>query len=84
MALARKLRAHGIRVEVDLMNRSFKSAGKFVNRVKIPYMMFLGPRELESNKFTLKDFRTQEQNNDLDFDTLLNLLAKGLSLELEK
>ncbi|MHA1673215.1 MAG: histidine--tRNA ligase [Promethearchaeota archaeon] len=83
MAMARKLRAHGIRVEVDLMNRSFKSAGKFVNRVKIPYMMFLGPRELESNKFTLKDFRTQEQNNELDFDSLLNFLAEGLNLKLD-
>ncbi|MHA1610680.1 MAG: histidine--tRNA ligase [Promethearchaeota archaeon] len=82
MILARKLRNRGIRVEVDLMNRSFRSAGKFVNKVKIPYMIFLGPKELESNKFTLKDFRTQEQFEELEFEKLISLLEKGLNLNL--
>ncbi|MHA1583935.1 MAG: histidine--tRNA ligase [Promethearchaeota archaeon] len=71
MSIAQKLRNSGCRVEVDLMNRSFKSAAKFVNRMKIPFMLFLGPREQESGKFTLKEFKTQEQFRDISLDDVI-------------
>ncbi len=78
MAFAQRLRktGHGIRVEVDLMNRSFKAASKFVNRMKIPFMMFMGPREVEAQTYTLKNFLTQEQFTDLSFEDVVQKIQK--------
>ena len=80
MAIAQRLRKaeSGIRVEVDLMNRSFKASSKFVNRMKIPFMIFMGPREVESQKYTLKNFLTHEQFSDLSFEDLVQKVRKSL------
>ncbi|UYP45010.1 Histidine--tRNA ligase [Candidatus Lokiarchaeum ossiferum] len=71
ITIAQQLRAAGLSVETDIMNRSFKATGKFVNRMKIPFMMFLGPREMENKKFSLKNFTTQNQLNDLDLEAVI-------------
>lgn len=74
MEIAAKLRRKGIRVEVDLMDRSFRAAGKLVNRLQIPYMIFIGPREQESGLLTLKNFQTEEQFENLTLDALVDKL----------
>ncbi len=71
LQIAQKLRANGIRVECDVMDRSFRSAAKLVNKLKIPMMLFIGPREQESERFTLKNFQTEEQHKDLTFDQVV-------------
>ena len=74
MLLAENLRKEGFRVETDLKSRSFKRCSKFVNAVKIPYVIFLGPREVESKRYTLKNFETREQETDLAYDDLVKQL----------
>jgi histidyl-tRNA synthetase len=76
MKIAQEIRKEGLRVEVDLMNRSFKSAGKFLNSMNIPYMMFLGPREQESQKFTLKNFQTKDQFTELSLEEVVNKIKE--------
>ncbi len=59
--IAQKLRNSDLSVEIDINNRSFKNVSSLVDRLKIPFLLFIGPRELESGKFTLKNFITKEQ-----------------------
>ncbi len=74
MQIAQKLREQGIKVELDIMDRSFKSASKMVNKLKIPYMMFLGPREQESSNYTLKNFNTKEQKNEISIEEVMKII----------
>lgn len=76
LQIANKLRAEGIKVEIDIMNRSFKAISKFVDAAKIPYLLFLGAQEMESKKFTLKNFTTSSQEKDLSFEQVIDVLKK--------
>lgn len=75
--IAQKLRQNGIAAEVDLMNRSFRAASKFVNRLGIPFLLFLGPREYETQKFTLKNFLTEKQETDLSLEEVIQIVKKS-------
>ena len=76
LQIANKLRAEGIKVEIDIMNRSFKAISKFVDAAKIPYLLFLGAQEMESKKFTLKKFNSSKQENDLSLEQVISILKK--------
>ncbi len=45
--LASQLRAHGIKVQTDLMDRSIKAQMKYANKLQIPYVVVIGENELE-------------------------------------
>ncbi|MHA1795136.1 MAG: histidine--tRNA ligase [Promethearchaeota archaeon] len=75
--IAQKLRENGISTEVDLMSRSFRAASKFVNRLEIPFMIFLGPRELKTQKFTLKNFITEKQERELNLEEVIQIIKKS-------
>lgn len=74
--IAEQLRKHRIRVELDIMDRSFRSAAKLVNRLNIPFMIFIGPREKDANKFTLKNFHTEEQFQNLSINDVITKISE--------
>ena len=76
MQLASELRDEGIRVEIDLMERNFKNAAKFVNAMNIPFMIFVGKKEIESGSYTIKNFATQEQFENQSVADIVALINK--------
>ncbi|MCF2139954.1 MAG: histidine--tRNA ligase [Candidatus Lokiarchaeota archaeon] len=74
--IAKILRKNGIRVEIDIMNRSFRSVSKFVNRMKIPFLLFLGPKEQEQKRYTLKNFITGDQNSNLSLNDVISKIQE--------
>ena len=59
--VAQKLRSAGISVETDVMARNMKKQLDYVNRSKIPYALFVGPKEVKKRKYTLKEMSSGEQ-----------------------
>jgi histidyl-tRNA synthetase len=60
--VASELRKQGINAEVDLMDRSLRKQMEFVNKIGVPYTVFVGEKELKKKKFTLRDMRTGKEN----------------------
>jgi len=59
--IASKLREAGICVQTDLMARKMKGQLEYANACKIKFALFLGKKEIESGKFTLKNLESGEQ-----------------------
>jgi histidyl-tRNA synthetase len=59
--LAQALRTAGVNVQIDLMVRSLKNQLEYVNKVKIPFVIFVGEKELKSGKYTVKDMAKRQQ-----------------------
>ena len=52
------LRANGIAAEFDLMGRSLSKQLEFANAAKIPYLIVLGPQEIQSKVVNVKNMAT--------------------------
>jgi histidyl-tRNA synthetase len=65
--LAMKLRDEGVNVEVDITARKLDKQIKTAVKKKIPFMLFVGEKELEEEIYPLKDVaREQEQKLSLE------------------
>ena len=58
-----KLGLDGIRVEMDLADKSLKSQMKRANRLGAPYVLILGENELEAGEALLRNMQTKEQTS---------------------
>ncbi len=74
--LAQELRDHGVATEVDLKTRSFGKQLEYANATKIPYLIVLGPQELQSHMVKVKEMATRNEM-EVSFD---GLVAKLQSL----
>lgn len=54
LEVAEKLRSFGFRVQTDLMNRDLKKQLEFANKIEIPYVLFVGEREVKTGNFRIK------------------------------
>ncbi len=61
--LAQKLRAEGVAVHTDLALRPLSKQLEFASKIGTPYVVFVGPKELKSGKFTLRDMSSGEEFN---------------------
>ncbi|WP_431158225.1 histidine--tRNA ligase [Winogradskyella poriferorum] len=68
-----KLRNNGVKAELYPDSSKMKKQMNYANRREIPFVVLVGEEELNSNKFTLKDMNTGDQET-LDFDALLSRL----------
>jgi histidyl-tRNA synthetase len=59
--IAQKLRESGINTQVDIMGRPLSKQLDYANSLGIPYTIIVGPKEVESNKFNLKNMKTGEE-----------------------
>ncbi|MBQ6395459.1 MAG: histidine--tRNA ligase [Atopobiaceae bacterium] len=73
---ALELRRAGFRVEADYQGRSLKSQFKQADRLKATSCIIIGPDELESGEYTVRDMLTHEQRNVPSAD-LLEQLTKA-------
>ena len=56
--VAESLRANGIAAEFDLMGRSLSKQLEYANAAKIPYLIVLGPQEIQSQAVKVKNMAT--------------------------
>jgi histidyl-tRNA synthetase len=77
IAVAEKLRDRGIRVEVDVMGRKLDRQLKYADAKGIPYVVILGPQEVERGVYRVRDMSAREERL-VDLQELLELL-KGHS-----
>lgn len=61
LALAAELRAGGIFVETELLERNLKGQMKHAGRKGYHYVVIIGEKELSQNIVTLRDMRSSEQ-----------------------
>jgi histidyl-tRNA synthetase len=57
--LAQTLRSNGIATEIDLKKRNLGKQLEYVNAIKIPYLIVLGPQELQSRMLKIKVMATR-------------------------
>jgi len=73
--LVLKIRAEKISAEVDLrFDKKMAKRAKYAEKLKIPFVLFLGEDEVQSQKFSLKNFQTGEKIEDLDLEKLVKIL----------
>ncbi len=60
-AVAEKLRSEGIRVEVDVMGRKLDRQLKYADAKGIPYVVILGPQEVEKGVYRVKDMGARKE-----------------------
>jgi histidyl-tRNA synthetase len=61
ISLATLMRQEGIRVQVYSENRKFKAKVAYADKLKIPYVIFLGEDEIKEGLVTVKDMTSGEQ-----------------------
>jgi histidyl-tRNA synthetase len=61
IALATALRAEGLRVQIYSENKKFKVKVSYADKLKIPFVIFLGEDEIKSGNVTVKDMVSGEQ-----------------------
>lgn len=74
-AVIGSLRNNGINVAVDISGRKTEKQLKNALKRDIPYMLFIGEKELESNRFTVKNVRTAVEQT-LKLEDISGLLKK--------
>ena len=73
--IADKLRQHKINVEVYPDADKLKKQFQYADRKGFDYVLILGPDELETSEFTLKDMKTGKEQKILGIEMLINLLS---------
>jgi len=61
LEVATNLREAGINTEVNYTRKSVKAMLNYANRLKVPYVIFVGEDEIKSKTYALKDMTTGEQ-----------------------
>jgi histidyl-tRNA synthetase len=58
LAIAKQFREAGINTDIDLIGRSISKNLSFCNSQKIPYVAFVGQKELKAKKIKLRDMKS--------------------------
>lgn len=61
ITLATAMRQEGLRVQVYSENKKFKAKVSYADKLKIPYVVFLGEDEINNGLVTVKDMKTGQQ-----------------------
>lgn len=59
--VAEELRKAGIKADIDLIGRGPSKNLDYVNAMKIPYVLFIGPDELKKKKVKLRDMKSGKE-----------------------
>ncbi|UOO37770.1 histidine--tRNA ligase [Oscillospiraceae bacterium CM] len=63
VTLATALRENGLRVQIYSENKKFKAKLAYADKLKIPFVVFLGEDELKNNVISVKDMTTGTQTS---------------------
>lgn len=80
--LAARLRAEGVNLEVDITGRKLDKQIKTAVKKHIPFLLFVGEKELEEEIYTLKDV-AEEKEQKLAFEPLVVTVKDYRHGELE-
>ncbi|RYF29747.1 MAG: histidine--tRNA ligase [Chloroflexi bacterium] len=69
--LAKRLRAEGVNVEVDITGRKIDKQIKAVIKKNVPFIVFVGESELESEQYSFKDTATTSEET-LSFERIVS------------
>jgi histidyl-tRNA synthetase len=61
--IANQLRKTGIKCETDLMGRNLRKQMDYANSRKIPWVLFVGEKEIQKGRFTLRDMKTGKETS---------------------
>ncbi len=61
LKIARELRKVGVSAETELTGRDMRKQLDYANKKRIPFVLFVGEKELKKRMFTLRDMKTGEQ-----------------------
>ncbi len=79
VAVCQKLRLAGINAQTDLMKRSLKRQLEYADKMKIPYVVIVGEKELGKKRFAVKDMRRKKQAG-LSLENIIKAFRKGRTL----
>ncbi len=68
--LARELREEGVRVAVDITGRKLDKQIKAAVKMDVPYMLFVGEKELADQQYRLKNVRSEHEQS-LSFERVV-------------
>ena len=71
--IAQELRRNGVNTETELMGRNLGKQLEYANRKQIPFALIVGPKEMKSGKFTLRDMKTGKEIR-MGLDKIINKL----------
>ncbi len=77
--VASYLRRKGLRVDLDVAEKSITKNLDYANSYKVPYALIIGKREVEQRVYTLRDMRSGEEFK-LGLDEVFEKLSKEFSL----
>lgn len=80
IALATYLRETGIRTQLHCEKKKFKAKMNYANKLKIPYVIFVGEDEIANNKASVKDMSSGEQLL-LSYDEAAERITAGVKLQ---
>jgi len=60
--ITQKLRAAGINTDLDIMGRKLDKNLEYVNKMEIPYVIFIGEKELSEGKLKLRNMQTGSED----------------------
>lgn len=72
--ITQKLRKEGIPAQTDLMDRNLTKQLEFADSLGIPYCIIVGRKELEKNRFKLKDMKAKSEK-ELKLEDIIKLLS---------
>src|SRR3989344_8845045 len=75
MKIAQKLREAGINTDIDLLEKGPSKNLEYANSLGIPFVLFVGKKELQEGKLKLRDMKSGEEEL-LDFDFVLEKLKE--------
>ena len=77
VSLATRLRAAGVRTQLYGEQKKFKAKMNYADKIKVPYVVFLGEDEISQNLVACKDMVSGEQTK-LSFEDTLARIQTGL------
>lgn len=76
ITLATAMRQEGLRVQVYSEDKKFKARVSYADKLKIPYVVFLGEDEISKGQITVKDMRSGEQTTASPGILMMNIKSK--------
>lgn len=76
ISLATAMRQEGICVQIYSEDKKFKARVSYADKLKIPYVIFLGEDEIKNGQITVKDMQTGEQTTASPGILMMNIKSK--------
>jgi len=74
LSIANELRARGIPSDVDVKRRSLAKQLEYADSLGIPYVLIIGPEELQTSRFKFRDMGKRVEEN-LTLDEVIGRVA---------